>query len=58
MTGACSQCGKPWSEKSTDCVRHESFNERAALIEFDGKKSRAEAERLAVAEMARAKVAR
>lgn len=52
--GACSGCGLPWRERSPGCLRHETWEERAAVIEHDAKKTRDEAERLAVIEMARA----
>lgn len=52
--GACSACGLPWRERSPGCLRHEIWEERAAVIEWDGKKTRDEAERLAVIEMAKA----
>lgn len=56
LTGACSLCGKNWREKSEGCARHEAWTERAAIIEEGAKVSRAEAERLATEQMARAVV--
>lgn len=51
--GACGLCGVPWREKSPGCERHLAFEERAAFLEWDAKKTRDEAERLAVIAMQR-----
>lgn len=56
--GACSSCGLRWREKSPGCERHLIFNERAAFLEWDAKKTRDEAERLAVLAMQRMVVER
>ena len=56
MTGACSLCGKLWRERSPDCGRHDAFESKSAHYEVDGKLSRAEAEKRAAEEMARAVV--